>query len=37
MEVSGQFHELATLHPGKGPLVTTGEETGWASVFLAAV
>jgi len=28
---SGQLHALATLPPGKEPLVPTGEEAGWAS------
>jgi hypothetical protein len=30
MEVSGQLHVLATLAPGKGPLVLIGQEAGWA-------
>jgi len=29
MEISGQFHALAALPPGKEPLVPIGEEAGW--------
>jgi len=29
MEVSGQLHAPATLPPGKGSLVTIGEEDKW--------
>jgi hypothetical protein len=29
---SGQLHALATLPPGKEPLVPTGEEAGWAPI-----
>jgi hypothetical protein len=30
MEMSGQLHTLATLYPGKEPLVPIGYEAGWA-------
>jgi hypothetical protein len=30
MEVNGQLHAPAALHPGKQPLVTTELEAGWA-------
>jgi len=30
MEVSGQLHALVALPPGKEPLVSIGQETGWA-------
>jgi len=29
MEVSGQLHNPAPLHPGKEPLVPSEEEAGW--------
>jgi hypothetical protein len=30
MEVNGQLHAPATLLPGKEPLVSIGNEAGWA-------
>jgi hypothetical protein len=30
MEVSGQRHASTVLSPGKGPMVRTGWEAGWA-------
>jgi hypothetical protein len=30
MEVSGQLHAPAALPPGKEPLVSIGQEAGWA-------
>jgi len=30
MEMSGQLHTPAALPPGKEPLVSAGQEVGWA-------